>query len=131
MRVQGGFRGSREGWKDVHNMKAQPEALILLLHKTRSKWVGGSRGFQGGSGGLRHSGKTVKNTKQPEKRSGAVWLGYYAATSRILCRRNYYYHYYDSYYYYDYAYDNYYYYFYFYCYYYYYYYYSYSYSYYY
>ena len=46
-------------------------------------------GFQGGPGGGPEvlGGKTVKNTKKPEKRSGAVWLDYYAATSRILCRR--------------------------------------------
>ena len=31
--------------------------------------------------------KTAKNTKKPEKRSRTVWLAYYAATSRILCRR--------------------------------------------
>ena len=45
------------------------------------------RGFKGfrSFGGIRGE-KTAKHEK-PEKRSGAVWLGYYAATSRILCRR--------------------------------------------
>ena len=43
-----------------------------------------SRGFQGTSGGVRRvqlrGVKTAKNTK-------TVWLGYYTATFRILCRR--------------------------------------------
>ena len=53
--------------------------------RSRGVW-GASRGVQGGSrGGL--GGKTAKNTKKPEKRSGTVWLAYFAATSRILCRR--------------------------------------------
>ena len=45
--------------------------------------------MQGGPGGpgLFGGGAGVPNTKKPEKRSGTVWLAYYAATSRILCRR--------------------------------------------
>ena len=49
-------------------------------------------GVQGVPGGVQRvpevlGGETAKNTKTPEKRSGTVWLGYYAATSRILCRK--------------------------------------------
>ena len=59
--------------------------------RSRGVW-GGSRGFQGVPGGVQggsrgFGGKRLKNTKKPEKRSGTVWLAYYAATSRILCRR--------------------------------------------
>ena len=40
---------------------------------------------RGGPGTVR--GEVEKTRKKPEKRSGPVYLGYYAATSRILCRR--------------------------------------------
>ena len=48
-------------------------------------------GVQGVPGGVQRgpevlAGKTL-NTKKPKKRSGTVWLAYWAATSRILCRR--------------------------------------------
>ena len=40
---------------------------------------GGPGGSRGGPGGSRSFGR--KNTKKPKKRSGTVWLAYYAATS--------------------------------------------------
>ena len=89
MRGNAGFEGGQGG--------AAGLGRVQRHEKTGKSWRGvrGIHGIQvqgveGGSGGSRavqrFGEKTVKNTKEPEKRSGAVWLGYYAATSRILCR---------------------------------------------
>ena len=50
--------------------------------------LGGVQGVPGGVQGVQRfwAEKRLKHEK-PEKRSGTVWLAYYAATSRILCRR--------------------------------------------
>ena len=55
-----------------------------------SRSPGVSREGPGGSRQGPRRGAEVwaeKRPKKPEKRSGAVWLGCYPATSRILCRR--------------------------------------------
>ena len=57
----------------------------IRAKNAKDEGEGVPRGVQGGSRGF--WAEKAKNTKQPEKRSGTVWLAYYAATSRILCRR--------------------------------------------
>ena len=81
-----------------HSGKKKKIKITKKLEKARMKGAGaggckdiwgGSRGFQGRSreGPEVLGGKTAKGTSKAEKYSGIIWLAYYTATSRILCRR--------------------------------------------
>ena len=100
--------------RTVSKTSESTQPLTLLPHKTHSKLQSkhsanpanpgfeGAQAFQGGNhqgkkrkkvqgggpGGSRGGPEVLggKTAKTPEKRSG-TWLAYYAATSRILCRR--------------------------------------------